>query len=889
VRSRLSLLSRIAALSAATMLVLAMPQPSIAQSGPDGWAGGQGSELTPLIPVPPAESGLTLDGSTDRWFVELSSPPAAQGASRSALAQERSAFRAEAAQAGVSHEELRTFDTLFNGLSVRINPDDVRALASLQSVKAVYPVEEIPLPETSDITPQLSTALGMTGADIAQNELGLTGEGLKVAVMDTGIDYTHPDLGGCFGPFSPGQDCRVIAGFDFVGDSFNAGGTPEQQIPQPNDDPMDCNSHGTHVAGIVGADPAAEGGALGVAPGVTFGAYKVFGCAGSTFADIMIDAMEMALADGMDILNMSIGAAFTWPQYPTAVASDLLVDQGMVVVASIGNSGASGVYSAGAPGLGEKVIGVASFDNSHINALTFDVNPSGQKVPYLGLSVTPDAPTAGESDEVVFVGRGCLTPDAGANPPIPPGGDPYLDDPAGKVALIVRGDCTFQEKYQRAADAGATAVVIHNQLSGLFAGGGITPRDIPGVGISDIDGLHIRDLLAAGETVTLSWTDERVDAPNPAGGLISSFSSYGLAPDLTLKPDIGAPGGLIRSTIPVNQGSYGTSSGTSMSAPHVAGAVALLLEARPDIPAGNVRDVLQNTADPKPWWGNPGLGFLDNVHRQGAGMVNIPAAVESTTAVTPGKLSLGASAAGPATRKLQIRNNSSEPVTYTFGNTTALATGGSTFAPGFFLANAVAAFETSEVTVAAGHFANVHVTITAPAAPNLGQYGGYLEVHGSDGSLSRVPYAGFIGNYQDIQALVPTQFGFPLIALEVEEGVYSPLPEGGTFTLTDGDMPNILVHLSHQVQEFRVLVRDANTDRNWHRAFDIDIHPRSSGPTAFFAYEWDGTTTNPSGKEFFVPNGTYILELSVLKALGDRDNPDHWEHWTSPPVTLDRP
>jgi minor extracellular serine protease Vpr len=879
VRSRLSLLSRIAALSAATMLVLAMPQPSVAQSGPDGWVGGQGSELTPLIPVPPVESGLTLDGSTDRWFVELSSPPAAKGSSRAALAQERAAFRAEAAAAGVSHQELRTFDTLFNGLSVRINPDDVRALASLQSVKAVYPVEEIPLPEASDITPQLTTALGMTGADIAQNELGLTGEGLKVAVMDTGIDYTHPDLGGCFGPFSPGEDCRVIAGFDFVGDNFNAGGTPEQQIPQPNDDPMDCHSHGTHVSGIVGASPAAEGGALGVAPGVTFGAYKVFGCAGSTFADIMIDAMEMALADGMHILNMSIGAAFTWPQYPTAVASDLLVDQGMVVVASIGNSGANGVYSAGAPGLGEKVIGVASFDNTHINALTFDVNPDGPKVPYLGLSVTPDAPTAGDTPEVVYLGRGCVDTL----------GDVHLDDADGKVALLIRGDCTFQEKYQGAADAGAVAVVIHNNVTGLFAGGGVTSRGIPGVGISDSHGLAIRDLLDAGEAVTLTWTDERLDAPNPTGGLISSFSSYGLAPDLTLKPDIGAPGGLIRSTIPVHQGSYGTSSGTSMSAPHVAGAVALLLEARPNIPAGNVRDILQNTADPKPWWGNPGLGFLDNVHRQGAGMVNIPAAVESTTMVTPGKLSLLASAAGPATRKLQIRNNSSEPVTYTFGNTTALATGGSTFAPGFFLANAVAEFETSEVTVAAGHFANVHVTITAPAAPNLGQYGGYLEVHGSDGSLSRVPYAGFIGNYQDIQALVPTQFGFPLIAIEVEPGVYSPLPEGGTFTLVDGDFPNILVHLDHQVQEFRVQVRDASTGRNWHRAFDIPIHPRSSTATAFFAYEWDGTTTNPGGSGFVVPNGTYVLELSVLKALGDRDNPDHWEHWTSPPVTLDRP
>jgi subtilisin family serine protease len=99
----------------------------------------------------------------------------------------------------------------------------------------------------------------------------------------------------------------VAYGYDFVGDAFTG-----ENTPVPDDDPDDCHGHGTHVAGIVGA----SGGIVGVAPDVTFGAYRVFGCTGYTWADIMIAAMEMALADGMDILNMSIGAAFTWPQYP---------------------------------------------------------------------------------------------------------------------------------------------------------------------------------------------------------------------------------------------------------------------------------------------------------------------------------------------------------------------------------------------------------------------------------------------------------------------------------------------------------------------------------------------------------------------------------------------
>jgi len=166
------------------------------------------------------------------------------------------------------------------------------------------------------------------------------------------------------------------------------------------------------------------------------------------------------------------------------------------------------------------------------------------------------------------------------------------------------------------------------------------------VAITAADGAIINDRIAAG-TTTMNWSDQTVTAPNSTGNLISSFSSYGLAADLTVKPDIGAPGGFIWSTLPLEQGGHGSLSGASMASPHVAGGVALLLEARRDLQrhqgkhdddgddkgwrrgdedednlrhAGTVRDILQNSAKPKPWFGNPGLGFLDNVHRQGAGM-----------------------------------------------------------------------------------------------------------------------------------------------------------------------------------------------------------------------------------------------------------------------------
>src|SRR5262249_42306711 len=150
-------------------------------------------------------------------------------------------------------------------------------------------------------------------------------------------------------------------GHDFAGDGYNADAPdPAARVPHPDDDPDDrCNGHGTHVAGIVGA----SGAVTGVAPGVTFGAYRVFGCTGSTSDDLLLAAMERALAAGMQVVNMSIGSPFQWPQSPVAAASDRLVNRGVVVVAAIGNSGAEGLYAAGAPGVGQKVIGVAALDN----------------------------------------------------------------------------------------------------------------------------------------------------------------------------------------------------------------------------------------------------------------------------------------------------------------------------------------------------------------------------------------------------------------------------------------------------------------------------------------------------------------------------------------------
>jgi hypothetical protein len=265
----------------------------------------------------------------------------------------------------------------------------------------------------------------------------------------------------------------------------------------------------------------------------------------------MIAAMERALDDHMNVLNMSIGDAFdTWSDAPTAQAATNLVDAGVVVVASIGNSGANGVYSAGAPGVGEKVIGVASYDNIAVRLPEFTVSPDNTPVGFQTMTGAANPPTSGNLPMARTSNSTTVTDDACAALP--------AGSLTGKAALIRRGTCSFRIKAINAMNAGAAAVIIYNNTSGVINGTvvGTDPAgDLSGypvVGISNTDGALLSNRIGAGDT-TLTWTNITGTFPNPTGGLISSFSSFGLAADLNVKTDIGAPGGLIRSTWPLER------------------------------------------------------------------------------------------------------------------------------------------------------------------------------------------------------------------------------------------------------------------------------------------------------------------------------------------------
>jgi len=230
----------------------------------------------------------------------------------------------------------RSYTDVFNGLAARISGETAEALRELPEVRRVVPDREVRV--------LLGESIPQVGADRVWNELGATGQGVTVAVIDTGIDYTHPDLGGCLG-----LGCRVVGGHDFVNDDA---------------DPLDDHGHGTHVAGIVAADGLVKG----VAPDARLLAYKVLAANGFGDTSDVIAALELAVDpdgdpatdDAPDIVNLSLGAD-TGPDDPMSQAADLAVEAGLVVVASAGNSG-SAYRTVEAPGNARRVLAVGAID-----------------------------------------------------------------------------------------------------------------------------------------------------------------------------------------------------------------------------------------------------------------------------------------------------------------------------------------------------------------------------------------------------------------------------------------------------------------------------------------------------------------------------------------------
>jgi subtilisin family serine protease len=799
------------------------------------------------------------------WFVELESAPLAETApsteprQRIQIRKERQAFRSSLLRAGIRAKERYAFELLWNGISLEVAPEKVLALTRVPGAKAVYPVgaSRIPDPERVPLSggaaPDLLSAIAMTGADRAQAS-GVTGAGVRVGIIDTGIDYRHPDLGGGFGP-----GFKVEGGFDLVGDFYLGSGT----TPIPDPDPLDCAGHGTHVAGIVGAD----GGVRGVAPGASLRAYRVFGCFGGTEDDVILAAMERAAADGCQVVNLSLGTAFQWPQYPTARGAENLVRRGVVVVASAGNVGEAGPYATGAPAVGRKVIAAASVDNERVHARAFSL-PDGTLVGYLPIGNALEPPLSGTA--LLSDARTGCNFDRGS-----------LLGIQGRIALLARGGCAVREKLLNARNAGALAAVVYNDEPGIFsASAGNIPILIPAVSIARQDALAALPRLP----MLMTWTAGFTDAPNANAGLVSSFSSSGPSPDLSLKPDVAAPGGRVFSTFPLGLGQYALFSGTSMAAPQVSGAAALLLEARPHAPPAAVRELLMTTAAPQPPSGAPAAGFLESLPRQGAGLVNVAAALASGVRVSPVPLLLGELEGNPKQASLLLENESEIDVTYDLTHAPALALEPVPFEAVRTPRAAQVEFRPPAVSIPAGGTATVEVDFTEPGTVgDGGLFGGFLTLTPrGEGETIRVPYLGVKGDYQSIAAMPPTFSGLdnPMLRQIPEPGPSGP----AVFRPADGLLPFLLFHIQHPVRRLRFEVFEDGTGRAFGRVGDFLFFPRNRAENEFYFVVWDGHDRDGDP----VPEGVYRVRITVQKSLGEDANPAHFESWTSPPITVDR-
>jgi subtilisin family serine protease len=513
---------------------------------------------------------------------------------------------------------LATYQAAYNGIKLRIASNKVASLGDIAGVTAVHPV---PIYKPTNVH-----SVPFVGAPQAwDGTAGFHGEGIKVAVIDTGIDYTHADFGGpgtaaayqhalgldtsdptstnvcmtpqltpCFGPNAP----KVKGGVDLVGDDYNADPNDPayQPIPHPDPNPLDCNGHGTHVAGTATGFGVLDSGSTytgpynastvsgnswlvgpGVAPKADLYSIRVFGCQGST--DVVVDAIEWAVDHNMDVINMSLGSDFGRSNSPDAVAATNASKDGVIVVSSSGNAG-SNPYMAGTPGVAENTLAVAALDANQ----TF---PGASMKLSTGPTLTAINANGATFADGTTLPVKVLKTSSGA---ISLGCDPAEYTAAGVTGDIVvtkRGTCARVARAIFGQQAGAAAVIMVNTDPGLppFEGPITNNPDtgqpfhvtIPFFGVSSNDGPAL--LAADGGTITLTNTQ----LSNPGFDRLASFTSFGpRSGDSAIKPDITAPGVSIASAGMGTGNGPAIISGTSQASPHVAGSAALVKQAHPD-------------------------------------------------------------------------------------------------------------------------------------------------------------------------------------------------------------------------------------------------------------------------------------------------------------------
>lgn len=562
---------------------------------------------------------------------------------------------------GNSYSIKHSYYNTFNGVALDIKGTDIEELLESGVVKAVWK-DEVARTEPKDISKlkldesnnnsRMVSSTPLIEVDKLRNE-GLDGEGIKVGVIDTGIDYNHPDL----------KD-NYKGGYDFVdNDNDPMETTREDWIKSGADEYYEespyYTSHGTHVSGTVaatGKNTDSEFAVTGIAPKADIYGYRVLGPYGFGDSSDILAGIEKSVEDGMDVINLSLGIGVTDPLYPTSVACNNAALEGTIPIVANGNAGPE-FSTLGSPGASPLAISVGA-SSTYINIETFDIKFSTAQ----NLNTEVDNDVVNESEESntdntiningrllgktykpldIFTGKEFEIVYGGL-------GNSYeLEglDVSGKVLLIDRGEISFLEKLTNAKNAGAEVVIIVNNKPDedfdIYLGE--TLDLVPSIGIKDKDGQAIKEAMGVnGEALEVGAeavfnVELNVNGSTTTeGDLLGDFSSRGPVSDETIKPDVVAPGVSIFSTYPefINSPddgidysiAYSRISGTSMAAPHVAGVVALMLQNNKDLTAAEVKVALMNTCDD--------LKKDYPINAMGAGRINAYNAVHANVSVS---------------------------------------------------------------------------------------------------------------------------------------------------------------------------------------------------------------------------------------------------------------
>jgi len=715
--------------------------------------------ICPIYAARPASNryALLLDDPPVAQFYPSRESQASSAAStyRQQIRAKHAALRSEIASHGliVTGEA----DTILNAIFVAAPPERAAELASIPGVSAAVPLRYYKL--------NLNRAVTLVDAAGAWNALGgvsNAGLGVKIAVLDTGIDQTHPafqdsSLVPPSGfPICTGTDCAFTSNKVIVARSYvsmlaaGASASNPASDSRPDDiSPRDHTGHGTAVASVAAGETNTGLVTItGMAPRAFLGNYRIFGSPevnDTTSDDVIIVAAEQAINDGMDIITLSLGSpAFNGPLDsgsicgeptgtpcdPLASALETAAKAGMIIVVAAGNDGEDGVNypsfnTIASPGDAPSVIAAGASTNSHTFTETVSVPGTSQNyAAYLGDGTTPASPLTAPGIDVGTLGGGTLACSA-----LP------ASSLAGAIALIERGTCTFLIKLQNAVAAGAIGVIFYMADStATIIPGGLGGTTQPAVMISNADGSSLQAFLDANPSHPVTINPAEVEQLLTVYNQLASFSSQGpVTGTSALKPDLLAVGTNMymaaESYDPLGEvygaNGYTVANGTSFATPLVTGAAAMLKQSHPTWNAAQIKSALVNSATQDVTQDDSGNNIT--AQSMGAGKLDAGAAFAATVTASPATISFGAITRLSTAQSIVLTNNGSASVGLAIANSNTHGASGVSMT-----------FSASSLTLAPGASATLTATLSG-TVPAAGSYSGAVTITGQNVSM-RIPY-----------------------------------------------------------------------------------------------------------------------------------------------------